>query len=177
MDVLFYSRNCGHCEALFRSGLVSPTAVRMVPVEGAAGRLPPEVHSVPALWIAKTRGLVMGPDVLKHFQQAKSGSGSGSDSRSRWDEPTGFMGDGGVGGAFSPLADDDANASLMGAFVPISSAQEEAAAAGQHERKLQSVETRAKDSRGALSVDLEAFKSKRDAELKDIMSRQRPGPG
>lgn len=183
MDVLFYSRNCSHCETLFRSGLVSPTTVKMVPVEAAMGRLPPEVHSVPALWLAKNRQVLLGPNVLQYFKQRATSSLPHAPSQNLThakSEPSGcFLGDGGVGGAFSAIAADDDLSHVGGAFEPIV----QSIPSGNNGRPsidnvtaLQSLETRDKDARGSLSTDLESFKSQRDAELNDILSRQRPGP-
>ena len=195
MDILFYSRSCGYCESLFKSGLVSPTTVRLVPVEGAAGRLPPEVHSVPALWLTQTRKVLLGPDVLQHFKQLQINKGMtksdhpGPGSGNGKGEPSGcFLGDGGVGGAFSPISGPGFNdMGTFGTFEPLDGPGAGAGAgagAGQgrdpgrpspeNVGALQSRETRDKDSRGALSVNLESFKSRRDAELTDILSRQHP---
>ena len=167
---LFFSRNCPHCEKLFRSGLVSPTVVRLVPVEAAGARLPPEIHSVPALWLPETRKLLLGKDVISYFQDKQSaaqvGSGPagpvGPGQAAASQEPHPFLGDGGVGfSAFGPSS-DDAPAG-MGSFLPVPEERQEARGGGG------GMETRM--SREA--VDLDAYKSKRDMELADILGRQK----
>lgn len=168
---LFFSRSCPHCETLFRSGLVSPTAVRLVPVESAGGRLPPEVHSVPALWLPDERRLVLGKDVLAHFKSKQTqqiGNVDASAAASGDRAPHPFLGDGGVGfGSFGP-AGDDAPAG-MGSFVPVSEGTVGTRGMASVSAGGGGVETRTVRD----SVDVESYKSRRDSELADILGRQR----
>jgi len=181
MNVLFYSRSCPHCEGLFRTGMVSPTAVRLVCVDTTGVALPPEVHSVPSLWVSALRKLLVGPDVKKYFTDAKSRESAAAHAHDAVpSDPAGCsLGDGGCG-AFSSI--DDANVGNFGdsaAFLSLTTAYGNdaagtagAAAGGQLPA---GVETRGsfRNSQG-VSVDEDAFKTRRDEELSDILMRQRP---
>ena len=169
---LFFSRNCPHCEKLFRSGLVSPTVVRLVPVEAAGARLPPEIHSVPALWLPETRKLLLGKDVISYFQDKQTAAqtgpggpglvGPGQQQPAASQEPHPFLGDGGVGFSAFGASADDAPAG-MGSFLPVAEERQEARGGGG------GMETRMSKE----AVDLDAYKSKRDMELAEILGRQK----
>lgn len=175
MNALFYSRNCPHCAALFRTGLVSPAAVRMVCVDSTGIALPPEVHSVPALWVAHSRKVLLGPQVQQYFESATKAKAdqTASASASASADPDGCsLGDGGCG-AFSSIQDGETTFSTS--FLPL----DHAYGGGQGPANLPpSQETRGalcrEPSQGA-EADLDAYKSRRDAELSDILGRQK-GP-
>ena len=190
MNVLFYSRACPHCEGLFRTGLVSPTAVRLVCVDTTGVALPPEVHSVPALWLSAQRQLLVGPEVKKYFISSSSTDSAPSSELAVPSDPAGCsLGDGGCG-TFSSIGEEgDAShfpfLSLSSAYGeperPQQQQQQAPAALAQQPQQQQAaqrqlppgIETRGASSRSDVSVDLDAFQSKRDAELNDILSRQK----
>lgn len=178
MNVLFYSRACPHCEGLFRTGLVSPTAVRLVCVDTTGVALPPEVHSVPALWLSAQRQLLVGPEVKKYFISSSSTDSAPSSELAVPSDPAGCsLGDGGCG-TFSSIG-EEGDASHF-PFLSLSSAYGEPERPQQQQQQQAAqrqlppgIETRGASSRSDVSVDLDAFQSKRDAELNDILSRQK----
>ena len=158
MDVLFYSKTCRHCEALFRSGAINVALVKLVCVDGLGpGRLPKEVHSVPTLWDAKNRRLLVGPQVMSHYGSARAAGPPGASAEQAPADVVGFAASGLASGAYGDATgttgDAAAYSTLQDAYMdrpPVT---------------LQSKE-------GASSLNLEEYQARRDADIRGILSTQ-----
>ena len=184
-DVLFYSKTCQHCEALFRSGLVNPAVVRLVCVDTTSVRLPPEVNRVPTLWDARARRLLVGAQIADHM-----GAGRAPGPQGAAQGPQGAQGaqggGGGGGGMFAGFDMGGVGASLLGGADdlgggdgPVFSSLQDAYGGGAQggpraqgqpgDRAAAAALTRG-DTGGSLDVD--KFQAQRDAELRSILAGQ-----